>query len=309
MGRWYLHRIRRLADLAALEQASVVLFVVAALTVGCAASGSSARKAHATNQPGQLGRSMYWAAGGKFIVYEDRGLWVMRADGSHKRRLADGSSRPALSPRGRMLAQLTGTPEELGGRHLIFRTVGTRVGRPVRTFRLRLAPSDDFYSDPSWAPDESAVAFRTRAGIFVADLRSGVRLIDRRITDFGSAWSPDSRRIAVSSCPQQNRCKLMVMSREGTRRRRVVGTSSGISPFAWSPDGRRLAFSRPSGIYVVRPNGSGLRRVASKTASELAWSPDNKRLAYIGPDGISVLDVAGGRPRLITTKKDQVGLA
>ena len=114
MGRWYLHRIRRLADLAALEQASVVLFVVAALTVGCAASGSSARKAHATNQPGQLGRSMYWAAGGKFIVYEGRGLWVMRADGSHKRRLADGSSRPALSPRGRMLAQLTGTPEELG---------------------------------------------------------------------------------------------------------------------------------------------------------------------------------------------------
>ena len=206
MGRWYLHRIRRLADLAALEQASVVLFVVAALTVGCAASGSSARKAHATNQPGQLGRSMYWAAGGKFIVYEGRGLWVMRADGSHKRRLADGSSRPALSPRGRMLAQLTGTPEELGGRHLIFRTVGTRVGRPVRTFRLRLAPSDDFYSDPSWAPDESAVAFRTRAGIFRR--RSALRgAVDR---------------------PPNNRLRLGLVSRQPTDCRLELPTTKPL---------------------------------------------------------------------------------
>jgi Tol biopolymer transport system component len=60
----------------------------------------------------------------------------------------------------------------------------------------------------------------------------------------------------------------------------------------WSPDGSRIAFVRSStlpgasGIYVIRADGSGLRRIqgldrqAADVLFPLRWSPDGSTLAY-----------------------------
>ena len=51
----------------------------------------------------------------------------------------------------------------------------------------------------------------------------------------------------------------------------------------WSPDGRLIAFasSRNSGgIYVIHPDGSGLRRVFRGPASNVDWSPDGRQIAF-----------------------------
>jgi TolB protein len=77
---------------------------------------------------------------------------------------------------------------------------------------------------------------------------------------------------------------------------------------AWSPNGRLLAFQREtraaSTIYIVRPDGSGLTRIAS--GEEPEWSPDGSRIAFqretraastiyiVRPDGSGLTRIASG---------------
>jgi hypothetical protein len=70
----------------------------------------------------------------------------------------------------------------------------------------------------------------------------------------------------------------------------------------WSPDGQRLAFVRGTeGIYITRPDGSDLHRVAGSSSSTLlsGWLPDGNGLlvARLGNDGsrLQTLDLASGK--------------
>ena len=64
------------------------------------------------------------------------------------------------------------------------------------------------------------------------------------------------------------------------RRGRLRRLVSGASP-AWSPTGRLIAFTGGDGIYVVRPDGSGMRRlVADRLAHHPEWSPDGRRVLF-----------------------------
>lgn len=62
-----------------------------------------------------------------------------------------------------------------------------------------------------------------------------------------------------------------------------VGPAAVSSP-KWSPDGQWIAFSLPKGegIGLVRPDGSGLRKLSGEAGSgyRFAWSPDSSRIAY-----------------------------
>jgi Tol biopolymer transport system component len=69
----------------------------------------------------------------------------------------------------------------------------------------------------------------------------------------------------------------------------------------WSPDGRLIAFAssrNTGGIYVIHPDGTGLRRVFRGPASNVDWSPDGRRIAF-QDRGIYVLDLDGGRPKRV----------
>jgi TolB protein len=78
-----------------------------------------------------------------------------------------------------------------------------------------------------------------------------------------------------------------VLHSDGSGLRRLPNTRGGSEP-AWSPDGRLLAFTRtravPSGgvsdLYVVRPDGSGLRLVV-RDAGAPAWSPDARSFVFM----------------------------
>ena len=70
---------------------------------------------------------------------------------------------------------------------------------------------------------------------------------------------------------------------------------------AWSPDGQLIAFTstRVSGrkdIWVVRPDGTGLRDVTNTTSNaeqNAAWSPDGTKLVYEYYPGLRVINVNG----------------
>jgi TolB protein len=90
---------------------------------------------------------------------------------------------------------------------------------------------------------------------------------------------------------------------------RATAATEGAAP------PRELAFVRgaPSAteIYVVREDGSGLRRMTNNRVADYApsWSPDGKRLLFVsnrdGDDELFVMDASGGNVRQLTRNRRQ----
>lgn len=81
------------------------------------------------------------------------------------------------------------------------------------------------------------------------------------------------------------------MSSRTKRLREIEPRTGGLFP-AWSPDGSLIAFSglraRAPGdsIFVMRPNGTGIRDLGNVGAAEVAtWSADSRQIAYSGHNG------------------------
>jgi hypothetical protein len=93
---------------------------------------------------------------------------------------------------------------------------------------------------------------------------------------------------------------LYVSRPDGSRFRlvaRSVSVSSSAEPIlALSPDGGLVAFARPnaSGIWIVRTDGRGLRRIALTGVSP-DWSPDGKALALSTSGSVVIQPLARGR--------------
>jgi Tol biopolymer transport system component len=71
---------------------------------------------------------------------------------------------------------------------------------------------------------------------------------------------------------------------------------------AWSPDGRLIAFASNrdgGGIFVVRPDGTGIRRITGTKSKAPEWSPDGKELAFEASDGLRLVSINGERERLL----------
>jgi Tol biopolymer transport system component len=83
----------------------------------------------------------------------------------------------------------------------------------------------------------------------------------------------------------------------------VVVKHAFITDLAWAPAGHPIAMAATDGIWLVEPDGTGLRRVADFYGFGLAWSPDSRELALTrrergsNEDKISVLTIATGAVR------------
>jgi Tol biopolymer transport system component len=127
---------------------------------------------------------------------------------------------------------------------------------------------------------------------------------------------------AKRSCPGKiYNGAIYVVSSTGSRRRLTSMTSSNDAA-AWSPDHRLIAFSRRNpgvgngyDIYVMRANGSGVRRVtrSGNVAVDPAWSPDGRRIVYRAntPDGqnfdLYIVNANGSGRRRVTSNPDNIG--
>ncbi len=91
---------------------------------------------------------------------------------------------------------------------------------------------------------------------------------------------------------------VVVMDSSGRQRHTLVhaagrrGVRVAVEPPAWSPDGRWLAFTgvvgrhskgfeQPADVFVVRADGSDLRRLThTGSAGEPVWSPDGRMIVF-----------------------------
>lgn len=135
---------------------------------------------------------------------------------------------------------------------------------------------------------------------------SGVeRLTDDPAFDDQGALSPDGRTLAFVSTRGGGTADIWLMDVASKTYRNLTKHHSGNFRPAWSPDGAWIAFTsdrdaRPAtnpgrwehlqstGIYIVKPDGQGLRRLTRKdgVAGSPSWSADGRKILYYETDEV-----------------------
>jgi Tol biopolymer transport system component len=161
---------------------------------------------------------------------------------------------------------------------------------------------------PDWAPDGRRLAYRSEGVEGSAELRvlePGARPRTIAITAAAPTafdWSPVDARIAFTT-----RGLEIATVDADTEALRVLGR--GRNP-VWSPAGGHLAFVGADGVYVVRAEGTGLRRVTGGAGDDQpAWSPDARAIVFrrtvdFDNSELFVVDVATGAERRLTFNDD-----
>ncbi len=201
-------------------------------------------------------------------------VWVMNADGSGQRRLANGGVPGcgqewghAWSPDGREIAFVGGSSPPGSSPPKIY------VMNADGSGQRELTRTTGFPDSPAWSPDGRKIAFVSRRDgnleIYVmnADGTEQRRLTRNTVRDSFPVWSPDGRRIAFVSRRDGN-LEIYVMNADGSEQRRLTRNTVRDSYPVWSPDGRRIAFESNWQVWVMNADGSGQREADAERGAQ-----------------------------------------
>jgi Tol biopolymer transport system component len=238
------------------------------------------------------GSQIAWSPNGdQLVVPRERSLYVFDVDRGTFRRLTSCGARPcfdkhpAWAPNGRRVIFV---------RYRSPYTESLYTVRPDGSGLRRLTEKlPGAAANPAWSPDGRRIAFDVSDGVDARLYVMAADGSDHRVLRRGAgatgpgvpAWSPNGRQIAYLTTPELTsrfRAAIWVVNRDGTGRRLLYRSACCIESWgrpAWSPDAGSIVFGvglrgdpARSGIFVIKSNGTGLRRVAS-APTEAAWQP------------------------------------
>jgi len=164
--------------------------------------------------------------------------------------VADNGIWPRVSPDGRSLAYIHIDQESLAAELVLADSDGVNSSVFIPRDRFVTMDAPFFSADGQWLYF-SAVAEQTSSAAWWERLL-GVEVVSAH--SLPSRWW---RLPVIGGAPE------------------AVTTDAQTGQYGdVSPDGRSLAFSSQSGIYLMRPDGSGLRQLLDLSAADsLSWTP------------------------------------
>jgi len=215
-----------------------------------------------------------WSPDGALIAFRsersgDPEIWVMNADGTEQHRLTAGLS-PAWSPDGSQIAYAgpgdIPCPPGTG-----LECSGLSIMNADGSGQHRV-PNTDGGEYPSWSPDGTRIAFNsnlTGDHVMYIVQPDGSNLVDLSAVGEGWQvdWSPDGRLILFTSSRDytDNYTDVYVMRPDGSDVRRLT-KQRAYTP-AWSPDGTHIVFSAP-GLFVMNADGTGVTALPTSQLGE-----------------------------------------
>lgn len=174
-------------------------------------------------------------------------------------------------------------------------------------------------NEPSWSPDGARLAFVRSGGptagldAFVAGI-DGTNPVDVTASlglgdDHSPAWSPDGSRLVVSRPSALTGADLWSVASDGSGGGARVTSAAGddVHP-SWSTAGIAFASNADgdSDLFVVQPDGSGLRKVFDSVVEEdfPSWGPDEDALTFRRAGRVATVASAGGASTDLTTGAD-----
>lgn len=181
--------------------------------------------------------------------------------------------------------QILGSNGELRN---LFEQTPSQLNSPVSN-PVFASGSTNLYFSATGTSDAGAAIWRARV--------DGTSL--ERITDgpghFDPSPSPDGRFLAYSvfdPAVNQNVIRTYDLTTKSTTPVKLTGIGA-----RWSPRGDLIAYYEPSnsGVYIVRPDGTGRRRLTEELVYyALSWSPGGEFLLVPRPFVMTVIDVGSG---------------
>jgi TolB protein len=170
----------------------------------------------------------------------------------------------------------------------------------------RVTASKRIESAPAWSPFHRTIAFvSARRSIHVVDVTGGgERRIFRLPAGFDAigsiAWSPTGKELAFTSERRRRTShgpricgQVWVMGASGTGAHTILTGRLSPAGLSWSPDGAALVAGFEAlnmtvpcrkddraGLVRFGPDGSNLRSLGARYATNPDWAPDGRHIAF-----------------------------